>query len=197
VEYYDHGLVGATLGVASGIQRRYGWAAVMLAALAAMFPDWDAATKRTDPAAYQRGHRVWGHNLFAVTAAGLALGGLGYLIHRSRSARPDQSLPSGPGGLGPWLVLWVAVMLSHPLLDLLYCGWGRDADWPVGLLWPIGGERYAVPWMPWSDWGATVILSIGMCVTLAVRRYRQLVAVLALAVLAIYVAIRGALLQWG
>src|SRR5262249_39949001 len=56
--YYDHALVGATLSVAAGMQRRYGWPAVMLAALAGMFPDWDAIPKHTWPQAYVLGHRV-------------------------------------------------------------------------------------------------------------------------------------------
>src|SRR5262245_16242241 len=136
VEYYDHGLVGATLAVAAGMHRRYSWATVVLAALAGMFPGWDAATERSYPHVYDRGHRYWGHNLFAVTVAGMALGGLGYLIHRSRSARIASSPTDARDGVVPWVVLGVAVMLSHPLLDLLYCGLEREAAWPVGLLWP-------------------------------------------------------------
>lgn len=89
--YYDHALVGATLAVAAGMQRRYGWPAVMLAALAGMFPDWDATPKHFYPEAYVAGHRVWGHNLFAVTLAGAALGGLGYLIDRSPGGRDARS----------------------------------------------------------------------------------------------------------
>jgi hypothetical protein len=65
--YYDHAMVGATLAVALGAQRRYGWPVVALAALAGMFPDWDATPKHFSPRTYQIGHRVWGHNLFAVT----------------------------------------------------------------------------------------------------------------------------------
>src|SRR5262245_17944787 len=93
--YFDHGMLGATLAVAVGAHRRLGWPAVVLAALAAMFPDWDAMSKHISPQTYQAGHRVWGHNLFAVTLAGIALGGLGYLIHNSRpgSHPPSASAP--------------------------------------------------------------------------------------------------------
>jgi len=57
--HYDHGMLGATLAVAVGAQRRLGWPAVALAALAAMFPDWDAMSKHISPRTYQAGHRVW------------------------------------------------------------------------------------------------------------------------------------------
>jgi hypothetical protein len=88
-------------------------------------------------------------------------------------------------------------MLSHPLLDLLYCGWEREAAWPVGLLWPIVPTGFALPWVPWSDRGATAVLAAGLCLCLAVRRRRQRMAVLSLVVLGVYVGIRGAMVQWG
>jgi hypothetical protein len=194
--YYDHALVGATLAVAVGAQRRYGWPVVVLAALAGMFPDWDAAPKHVWPRAYEQGHRVWGHNLFAATLAGAALGGLGYLIHRSRPHRFPPRHVVEPGGAWPWIALGVAVMWSHPLLDLLYCGWGRDADWPVKLLWPIVPGGYARPWMPWTDWGATALLLGGLLACSVVRRHRQGCAAASLAVVALYIGVRGALLQW-
>jgi hypothetical protein len=87
-------------------------------------------------------------------------------------------------------------MLSHPLLDLLYCGWERDAAWPVGLFWPVVPDGFALPWMPWSDRGATALLVGGLCVCL-VRRQRQGIAGVVLVVLAVYVGLRGALLRWG
>jgi hypothetical protein len=123
VEYYDHGMIGATLAVAAGAQRRYGWAAVVLAALAAMFPDWDAATERSYPRAYAEGHRFWGHNLFAETAAGAALGWLGYLIHRSRSRRlarppsPDEAPVTRAHGPNRSPKSFIAVSSRFSLFD--------------------------------------------------------------------------------
>lgn len=191
--YYDHALVGATLAVAAGLQRRHGWPAVALAALAGMFPDWDATPKHVRPEAYALGHRVWGHNLFAATLAGAVLGGTGYLIHRSRSHR-SAPLPADPGGAGPWVGLGVAILWSHPLLDLLYCGWGPDVDWPVQLLWPASRRGFGLPWVPWSDWGATVVLAAGLLTCILARAHRRACALATLLLLALYIGIRGALL---
>ena len=83
------------------------------------------------------------------------------------------------------------------LLDLLYCGWDRDADWPVRLLWPVVPGGFARPWMPWTDWGATVLLVGGLLVCIFVRRHRQGCAALSLMVLTLYVGVRGALWQMG
>jgi hypothetical protein len=190
--HYDHAMVGATLALAVGAQRRYGWAAVALAALAGACPDWDAVFKHVSPPTYQAAHRVWGHNVFAVTLAGLTLGGLACLIHRSRRTR---ELPPTDSGIAPWLGLGVLIALSHPLFDLLYCGIDREADWPVGLLWPVVGERFGVPWIPWSDWGATILLFAGLLASLVFRQ-RQLTACVSLLLLVLYVAVRGATLRW-
>ena len=88
----------------------------------------------------------------------------------------------------------VAVAWSHPLLDLLYCGWGPDVDWPVQLLWPVSGRGFGQPWVPWSDWGATVVLATGFLACVLARPARRWCAAATLAVLAVYVGIRGALL---
>jgi membrane-bound metal-dependent hydrolase YbcI (DUF457 family) len=193
--YYDHALIGATIAVAAGVQKRYGWPPVVLAGLAGMFPDWDATSKLLWPQTYARGHRVWGHNVFAVTVAGAALGTLGYWIHRSRSHRRAPIAALDPGGAGPWIVLGIAILWSHPLLDLLYCGWDRNADWPVKLFWPAASWNFAHPWMPWTDRGATALLLAGLLVCILVRRYRPTCAAASLVVVALYVVVRGAMLQ--
>lgn len=188
--HYDHAMLGATLAVAAGALRRVGWLAVIFAALAGTAPDWDATPKHLSPRAYQLGHRVWGHNLFVATLAGVALGLLGHLIHRSRS-NPPSPPASPPAGVGYWIALCVLILWSHPLMDLLYCGLDRDADWPVRLFWPLTREGYAAPWVPWSDWGATAILAAGLVAVAAAGRFRQGAACASLLALALYVAARG------
>jgi membrane-bound metal-dependent hydrolase YbcI (DUF457 family) len=187
--YYDHAMVGATLAVAVGAPRRHGWPVVLLAALAGMAPDWDALSKHISPRTYEAGHRVWGHNLFAVTLAGVALGLLGYLIQQSRPSRRTAA------PLGTWIALCVLILWSHPILDLLYCGLGHNADWPVALLWPVLSERFAVPWVPWSDWGATALLGAGLLLVAAAGRFRQAAGCASLVLLGLYIGLRGALRQ--
>jgi membrane-bound metal-dependent hydrolase YbcI (DUF457 family) len=195
--YYDHAMVGATLAVAVGAQQRHGWPVVVLAALAGMFPDWDAVGAHVSAETYQIGHRVWGHNLFAATLAGMALGGLGWWIHQSAGRRERGATAMEADHVGQWIALSLLILWTHPLLDFLYCGWDHRADWPVGLLWPIVGDRYGRPWMPWSDWGATFVLGAGMLLIVSWARHRRSCAVLSLVVLFGYVAVRGAFLQGG
>lgn len=194
--HYDHAMVGATLALAAGVERRYGWTPALLAALIAMFPDWDALPKHISPEAYLAGHRVWGHNLFAVTVAGAVLGGLAYLVHHSGAAR-FRGAAVAPPPLALWVVLGVVIIWSHPLLDLLYCGLHHDADWPVKLLWPVAPAGFSLPWMPWSDWGATIILFAGLLVAFLSREYRQSAACASLALLVSYIGVRGWWLHWG
>src|SRR4051812_2872730 len=108
--YYDHAMVGATLSVALGVQRRHGWPAVGLAAVIAMAPDWDVLTRHVSPDLYRTAHRFWGHNLFAVTLLGAALGGLAYLVEASRLGRHGRAAEPAPIGAGVWVALGVLVM---------------------------------------------------------------------------------------
>ena len=202
--YYDHAMLGATLAVAVGAERRKGWPIVFFAALAGMFPDWDALSTHISHETYRIGHRVWGHNLFAATLGGILLGFFGYWISRSRpmildedsgTSEPDEE--RGTSELTFWIVLCVLIMWSHPFFDFLYCGWDRHVDWPVRLLWPIVPNGFGRPWMPWGDWGASVILLAGICAIFLFRRHRQLTGVAFLSLLATYIVIRGALVQWG
>ncbi len=195
--YYDHAMLGATVAVAAGAQRRHGWPVVVLAALAGMFPDWDALAIHISPETYQIGHRVWGHNLFAVTLAGILLGGLGYWIHQSQPNKRNGEPAGAPSRAGPWIGLAVLILWSHASLDFLYCSWEGNTDWPVGLLWPLVSEGFGQPWIPWRDWGATILLLGALFGIFLVRDRRQRLACQALLLLGFYIAARGALRQWG
>jgi hypothetical protein len=193
--HYDHGMVGATVALAAGVQRRYGWPVVLLAAIAGMFPDWDSLAKHISRETYLVGHRTWGHNLFAVTLAGVVLGVMGYGIHRSVAQRRPAGVLSVPSKPAQWILLSVLIVWTHPLLDLLYCGPAGVAAWPVALFWPVFPDGFAQPWVPWSDRGATFILVTGLLVVVLVPRQSQRYACVSLVLLIVYVTVRGALLR--
>jgi membrane-bound metal-dependent hydrolase YbcI (DUF457 family) len=196
MEYFDHAMVGATLAVASGMQRRHGWPALLLAALAGMAPDWDALSKYLSPPSYRAVHRAWGHNLFSVTLVGAALGGLAFLIESSLRRRGLAATGAGARA-GPWILLGVLIAWTHPLLDMLYCGPGRNAEWPVRLLWPIASGGFAAPMVPWSDRGATALLAGGLLLISLARGWRQAAACVSLVLLGGYITVRGAMLHAG
>jgi len=60
------------LALASGRDRAWGWRAVALARLMSNAPDWDGLTLLVDMASFDRGHRVWGHNLAAIGLVSVA-----------------------------------------------------------------------------------------------------------------------------
>jgi hypothetical protein len=192
--HYDHGMVGATVALAVAAPRRLGWPAVLLGALIGMFPDWDATPRHFSRDVYLTGHRVWGHNLFAVTLAGAALGGLGYWIHESVPRQQAEAPVSPRTGAGPWIVLGVLICWTHPVLDILYCGPDVGRVWAVAIFWPIASGDVAVPWMPSNDRGATLILTVGLAAAILGRGHSQRWACLSLALLAIYIGARGAML---
>jgi hypothetical protein len=200
--YYDHAMLGATLTVAVGAGCRHGWASVALGAGAAMLPDWDALSRHWGPDAYRSVHRVWGHSLLVAVPSAALLGLIGYLIYLScRTSRPGQPAADTAGrpagtfsgqACAAWVALAVLACLSHLLLDLLYCGLRTAPDWPVALGWPLWRRGWALPLIPWSDWGATFILAGALVALLCLRSHARLLACAALLVLAGYVGVRGA-----
>lgn len=180
VHYYDHGLLGATLAVGAGAPRRLGVGSVLLAALVGMVPDWDALTSKET---YESVHRVWGHNLFAVLILGASLGALAWWIQRSVE-RGQTVLARPPTALALWIVLGVLIMLSHPLMDVLYCGGFGSRTWPVQLFWPFTSAGYALPCVPWLDRATTSILAAGLLGTALARRHAQAIACITLVALA-------------
>jgi hypothetical protein len=191
--HYDHGMVGATVALAVGAHRRHGWPIVFLAALIGMFPDWDAVPRHVSPEIYRRGHRIWGHNIFAVTLAGAGLGWLGYWIHTSVARRRSSASFTPPGGPASWILLGLLIMWTHPLLDILYAGPESPSNWPVGLLWPITSVGFALPGMPNNDRGASILLAAGLLAGALMPRRSQRWACLGLILLPIYVGVRRAL----
>src|ERR1700676_2120143 len=83
-------MLGGSLALASGLQRRYGWGIVALAGVAAALPDLDGLSIAFGPEAYANAHRVWGHNFLGAGGIGAAAGAFefkfGVLQHFCRSA---------------------------------------------------------------------------------------------------------------
>lgn len=183
MHYYDHGLLGATLAVGSGAPRRLGAGSILLAALIGMVPDWDALSSNVSMQSYLAVHRVWGHNLFAVLILGALLGTLGWWIQASVDRR--QAAPARPPeGLALWLILGMLIMLSHALMDVIYCGGFGSETWPVQLFWPVASTGFAYPCVPWVDRTTTLILAAGLLGSLLAWQYSQAIACVALALLA-------------
>jgi hypothetical protein len=67
-------MLGGSLALASGLQRRYGWGIVALAGAAAALPDLDGLSIAFGSQAYANAHRVWGHNLLVAGGMGAAAG---------------------------------------------------------------------------------------------------------------------------
>lgn len=193
MHYYDHGLLGATLAVGSGAPRRLGAGSVLLAALIAMVPDWDALAKNISTESYRAVHRVWGHNLFAVVILGASLGALGWWIQCSAERRAVPA-PRPRSDLAIWLALGTFIMLSHVLMDVIYCGGFGGPTWPVQLFWPMTSAGLAYPCVPWVDWLTTLILAVGLLGSLFVRRHSQAIACTSLVLLGGHVICRR---LWG
>jgi inner membrane protein len=139
-----HGLLGASLGQAlSGPalgRRALAWGAVL-----AMVPDVDILLRSSDPFAEWRWHRGATHGIPVVLAAGCLLG---WLLAR-RSGGPLRS----------WILLAMAALVSHPLLD--WC-----TTYGTQLLAPFSSRRFALDWVAIVDPAYSLILAAGLVVGL-------------------------------
>lgn len=204
---FEHAMLGVTLALAGGFQRRERWPIVLMAGAAAAMPDWDGLTLLAGGEAYSAGHRVWGHNLLLAGGAGALCGILGYLCQRSGRVRPcldslALQLEASPVGepaplawqaLATWTLLGALAGLSHLPADLIYSGGSGMADWPLPLLWPFSQERWVWPIVPWGDLGATLIFIAEMFALYRWPTRAQAIAALTLLTLAAYIGLRACL----
>lgn len=77
---YEHTMLGINGVLATGLNRRYGWQLAAIAGIAATIPDWDMISLAFGAEVFSAGHRVWGHNIFACTLAGILIGILDYRV---------------------------------------------------------------------------------------------------------------------
>lgn len=208
---FEHAMLGASLGLAAGMQRRYGWRVIGMAAVAGALPDWDGLSILFGPEAYARAHRVWGHNLLTAGVGGLLVAWLefrfGVLTRLAQTiARriPGLKLPAGAltppakgcsaTALAAWLTLGLAAGYSHLVADYFYSGHPSMHTWGLPILWPFSDRAWARPTVPWGDLGATLIFIVEMFALYRRPARGQTTAWLGLIAVAAYVAIRAA---WG
>jgi membrane-bound metal-dependent hydrolase YbcI (DUF457 family) len=203
---FEHAMVGWSLALAVGAQRRHGWQIAGMAAVAAALPDADGASILWGPGAFADVHRVWGHNLLAALVIGALTGASGYLASLSARARrltaavlarlaADVKIATEPRCFTwPHLAVWVLVgllaVLSHLPADLVYNGSSELAPWPVPLLWPFSPEGWQYPLVPWGDMVTTAVLLLEMFALYIWSNRGQLVACATLTAILAYVGLR-------
>ena len=190
--------------LAAGLHRRYGWKLPAIAGLAAISPDWDGLTLVLGAAAFDAGHRAWGHNLLVAVGLALILCAIDYrydpltrLARRFRKHRDQNDTRFEPRRqfrvreLVLWLVVGTLAAMSHLAADLVDSGTETLGDWKLPLLWPFSDQKWVFPMVRWGDPWMTVIFAAGM-LAMARRPHRlQLLAALSLAGVVAYIIARG------
>jgi membrane-bound metal-dependent hydrolase YbcI (DUF457 family) len=203
---YEHAMLGWTLALATGAQRRHGWRIAGMAGIAAALPDIDGLSLLWGPVAFAEIHRVWGHNLLASIVLGITAGAGGYLVNLSaRAQRAGAAVlarlasdvkistavrPFSGHDLAVWTALGVTAALSHLLADIVYTGNAELVPWPVRLLWPWSERGWELPIVPWGDLVTTGLLVGEMFVLYRWPGRAQLIACLTLLAIGGYVGLR-------
>jgi len=199
-------MLGINGAIAAGVDARYGWKIVALAGVAAVAPDWDGLPMLVDMASYERGHRVWGHNLLACLVIGAMIGTIDYRFDISGRVagrlvkfgpfaelapqieqRSEWSIPEWLA----WIVVAVAAALSQIPADAVVSGGEGLSDWALKPLWPFSDYRFVFSLVPWGNIGVTILFAIGM---LALARWKRRVRAIATATL---VAVVAYIVVWG
>jgi hypothetical protein len=203
---FEHAMVGWSLALAVGAQRRHGWQIAGMAAVAGALPDSDGVSILWGLGAFAEVHRVWGHNISAATVIGVVTGAGGYLASLSARTRrltaavfarlaADVKIATVPQRFAwPHVAVWVLVGLlaafSHLAADLVYNGSSTLAPWPVPLCWPFSSVGWQYPLVPWGDMVTTVLLLLEMFALCIWSNRGQLVACVTLAATLAYVGLR-------
>jgi membrane-bound metal-dependent hydrolase YbcI (DUF457 family) len=197
----EHTLVGIHAAIALRAHQHFGWTVIVLAGIVSNFPDWDGLPMLFDMARFESGHRVWGHNFFWITFSSLLAAWserryrwIEFFAMRLRAVLPKDLVIEQPTRSVPWFMLFLvcfAAQTLHLPCDMVVSGGHGLPDWPIKPFWPISDAEYVFPLIPWGDVGPTVIMMAG-AILLAkspTRLSRQ--STITLAVLCIYLLIRG------
>ncbi len=206
---FEHAMLGVNGVLACGLHRQFGWKLVALAGLAAIAPDWDGLTVLFDASVFDRGHRVWGHNVFACCLVGLLLGFLDYRfdligglakwitrippLARFRQDTEEVRRRRLTGYL-VWIGVAVLAALSQIPADAVVSGGHGLGDWPIQVLWPVSQFEVVYPMVPWGDPGITIVFCIGMILSARFPARLQLIAIMTLLGVVGYIVVRGTML---
>lgn len=199
----EHTLVGIHAAFALGIHSRLGWTAIALAAIASNVPDLDGLPMLFDMERFESGHRVWGHNLFAIAISSGLLAWSQYRWHwiERLASRFDQLLPEESrsksrtetvvNSIGSLFVIGFIAQAIHLPCDMVVSGGNGLSDWLVFPFWPVSDWGFVLPLIPWGDVGPTVILMVGVIAIAKNPNRKQRYACLSLLLLVLYLVLRG------
>lgn len=203
---YEHVMLGVTGCMAAGLHRSYGWPLVAMAGLAAVLPDWDGLTLLAGAAAFDHGHRTWGHSLWAAALVGALVAAVEYryrwleqagrwLLRRFPTRRdgsklPQEQAPPCRGSLLLWIAVGAAAALSHLAADLVFSGNRSLPEWGIRLLWPWSEQAWSYPRVPWGDAGVAILFVAGMFALVRWPKHQQATAILTLLAVLAYIVLR-------
>ncbi|MBL8892029.1 MAG: metal-dependent hydrolase [Planctomycetaceae bacterium] len=207
----EHTLVSIHLAIAAGLHRHLGWRVIALAGVAANIPDLDGVPMLFNMHRFESGHRVWGHNVWAVLVTSVLLAvsqyrwdwlgqvytWYGKTYHQNQhEANSSSYLSSGtrPAHRGSWLILTTVALVSqavHLPCDMVVSGGTGFSDWPVRPFWPASDIGYVCPLISWGDIGPTVVLMAGVILIAKWPTTARLFSAGTLVVLTLYLALGG------
>jgi len=203
----EHALVGMHVAVAFGLQLKLGWPGVAIFSLASILPDWDGLLILIDISLFDRGHRVWGHNLISIVGTSLVLAysefrwrWIASSVHRLRQylqSSSGQSLAAigATTAPPPSFISLVAIAMLAQLLhlpcDMIVSGGAGLSDWAIQPWWPFSDRSYVYPMIPWGDVGPTVLLMAGAILSAKVPKFVSTISKATLLLLICYLVVRG------
>ncbi|QDU82764.1 hypothetical protein Pla110_45260 [Polystyrenella longa] len=201
----EHALVGMHGALLLGVNTKAGWAAITLAAVASILPDFDGLALLVSVEQFDAGHRVWGHNLLVIVITSLILAGSQYRFHwierlARRSSRilltEAQTRVNSPPVAASFLFLFVIVatcQIVHLFCDMVVSGGHGLSHWEVLPFWPFHNKGFVFPLIPWGDVGPTVILMLGAITLAKLPQLTKTISGVTLLTLCSYLAARGAM----
>jgi len=176
-----------------------------MSGFASSVPDWDGILLPVNLQWFEAGHRVWGHNIFAILCVAALLAVTEYQLQWMRALswwiakrmqidiRGDESnrvLNSPTTFIALALVAFV-VQALHLVCDAIVSGGYGLPPWEICPWWPVTKAGYVLPLIPWGDPGPTVLLMGGLIYMAWRPQHTPRVAVATLVAVCAYVLFRG------